>query len=65
MNLTEKLIEETAKALFFRDMVDGQISQSLYSVWEFETEPNAATGERIRARYAERARKSLQAEDYL
>ena len=55
MNLSEKLIEEAAKALFFRDMVDGQISQSLYSVWEFDTEPNAATGERIRERYKRRA----------
>lgn len=65
MNLTEKLIEETAKALFFRDMVDGQISQSLYSVWEFDTEPNAATGERIRARYMERAKKNLAGEGHL
>ena len=65
MNLSEKLIEEAAKALFFRDMVDGQISQSLYSIWEVDTEPDVVVGERIRARYMERAKKNLEEEGYL
>ena len=65
MQMAEKLIEEAAKALFFRDMVDGQVSQSLYSVWEFDTEPNASTGERVRDRYIKRAKDNLAWEGYL
>ena len=44
--MTDILIEEAAKAIFYRDMVDGMIDAGWYDVWEFETEPNASNGER-------------------
>ena len=49
------LIEEAAKAIFYRDMVDGMIDAGWYDVWEFETEPNASDGERIRSKYKQKA----------
>ena len=63
--MVEKLIEEAAKALFFRDMVDGQVSQNAYDIWEVDTEPDAEVGERIRAVYRETAKENLKSEGYL
>ena len=57
--LEASLIESEAKALFFRDLADGQISYNARDIWEFDTEPNASTGEKIRERYLARARKQL------
>ena len=53
--MTDILIEEAAKAIFYRDMVDGMIDAGWYDVWEFETEPNASNGERIRSKYKQKA----------
>ena len=55
----EALIEEKAKAIFFKDMVDGIVSQHFYDVWEVETEPNVSTGEKIIAKYETKAKKEL------
>ena len=49
------LIEEAAKAIFYRDMVDGIIDVRWYDIWMFETEPNVSTGEKIRAKYKQKA----------
>ena len=49
------LIEEAAKAIFYRDMVDGLIDARWYDIWDFETEPNASTGEKIRSKYKQKA----------
>lgn len=57
--LEKVLIEEAAKAIFFRDMVDGEMSTDFYDIWEVETEPNVETGEKIQERYRARARKNL------
>ena len=57
--MMDVLIEEAAKAIFFRDMVDGKISQNAYDIWEIETEPDNAVGENIRERYRRKAKKHL------
>jgi hypothetical protein len=59
MIMMDVLIEESAKAIFFRDMVDGKISQNAYDIWEIATEPDNATGERIQERYRQKAKKHL------
>jgi len=41
-------------------MVDHQVSQSLYNIWEIDTEPNASVGEKIREWYKQRAKKHLE-----
>jgi hypothetical protein len=51
------LIEEAAKALFFRDMVDGEIDQRYYSVWEIEGE--FSNEDSIRRVYMAKAKKHL------
>jgi len=56
------LIEEAAKAIFYRDMVDGIVDARWYDIWMFETEPNASTGERIRAKYKQKAIEYLRSE---
>jgi len=61
MIMMDVLIEEAAKAIFFRDMVNGKVPQSLYDVWDFDTEPNASTGEKVRVMYQEKAKKHLAA----
>lgn len=53
--MTDILIEEAAKAIFYRDMVDGMIDAGFYDIWTFETEPNVSTGEKIRAKYKQKA----------
>ena len=55
-----KLIEERAKALFFRDMVDGIVSQDWYNIWEIDENP--VQEEKMRNRYLNRARKELDEE---
>lgn len=60
MIMMEVLIEEAAKAIFFRDMVNSIVPQKFYDVWEVDTEPNASTGEKIRAHYKQKAIKHLQ-----
>ena len=59
--MVDVLIEESAKALFFRDMVDGLISPSARDIWEIATEPDNAVGERICTRYREEAKRHLAA----
>lgn len=49
--LRDALIEEAAKALFFRDMVDCIVPQEYYDIWEISTEPNASTGKDIQQIY--------------
>ena len=53
--MMDTLIEEAAKAIFYRDMVDGALDAGWYDVWEFETEPNASTGDKIRSKYKQKA----------
>lgn len=60
ITMIEKLIEESAKALFFRDMVDGVIDQNYYSIWEIEGEFNNEN--KIRNKYLRRAKEYLKSE---
>ena len=53
--MTDILIEEAAKAIFYRDMVDGIVDAGWYDIWTFETEPNVSTGEGIRSKYKQKA----------
>ena len=57
--MMDVLIEESAKAIFFKDMVDRNVSESFYDVWDFDTEPNAEVGDKIRERYKTKAIKHL------
>lgn len=58
----EKLIEETAKYLFFKDMVDGIIDEGYYSIWEVEGEFN--NEDKIRERYIKMAEDYLKEEEF-
>jgi hypothetical protein len=61
--LENLIIEERAKSLFFRDMVDGRLSQDWYEIWEIEGQLDGE--DKVRNIYLNRAKKELQEEEFI